>query len=56
MTTLALASPAMAVDVSTLLVRKGLVMAIGTEDGEILVYTLILPDLVIRDTWKIDEG
>ena len=55
-TTLALASPAMAVDVSTLLVRKGLVMAIGTEDGEILVYTLILPDLVIRDTWKIDEG
>ena len=52
--TLALVSPVTAIDVFPQLMKDGLIIAIGTEEGEVHVCTLGLLDMTVRETCKID--
>ncbi|KAL8787982.1 MAG: hypothetical protein Q9195_007526 [Heterodermia aff. obscurata] len=45
-----------AVDFAPRMVRDGLVIAVGTEDGEVSVSILSLPDMGLRSSQKIDDA
>lgn len=50
--TFMLAAPVTAIDIVPHIVKGGLVIAIGTEDGEILVY-MLWPDMSVRQSCKM---
>ena len=52
---MALAAPVTASDVLSRVVNNGLVVAVGTEEGEILIYTMDLSDMAVRNYYRIDE-
>jgi len=53
-TTSVLAAPVTAIDIVPYIVKDGLVIAIGTEDGEISVYILGL-DMGVRQSCKVND-